>query len=81
MRADGMFRLQFSLSIIGANNTTAQLSAIHSEIFTDVFTVFQAKRFPGMIESTELSKCLARQGVRIPVRKDPLKDSEWTNDD
>ena len=27
-----------------------------------------AKRFQGMIESTNLSKAFARQGIRIPVR-------------
>jgi hypothetical protein len=32
------------------------------------FTVFSAKKFPGMIESTELSKAFAAQGIRIPVR-------------
>jgi len=33
-----------------------------------VFQVFSAKKFPGMIESTELSKKFASQGIRIPVR-------------
>lgn len=35
---------------------------------SDAFTVFSAKKFPGMIESTELSKAFASQGIRIPVR-------------
>jgi hypothetical protein len=35
---------------------------------SDSFTVFSAKKFPGMIESTELSKAFAAQGIRIPVR-------------
>jgi Velvet factor len=32
------------------------------------FEVFSAKKFPGMIESTVLSKKFASQGIRIPVR-------------
>jgi hypothetical protein len=30
--------------------------------FSDVFHVFSAKKFPGVIESTNLSKCFATQG-------------------
>lgn len=35
---------------------------------SDSFIVYSAKKFPGMIESTELSKAFAGQGIRIPVR-------------
>lgn len=35
---------------------------------SDTFQVFSAKKFPGMIESTELSKAFAHQGIRIAVR-------------
>lgn len=38
--------------------------------FSDVFTVWSAKKFPGVKESTSLSKCFAAQGVKIPIRKD-----------
>jgi len=38
--------------------------------FSDVFTVWSAKKFPGVKESTALSKCFAAQGVKIPIRKD-----------
>jgi len=38
--------------------------------FSDVFTVWSAKKFPGVKESTALSKCFATQGVKIPIRKD-----------
>lgn len=38
--------------------------------FSDVFNVFSAKKFPGVIESTSLSKCFATQGIKIPIRKD-----------
>jgi len=35
-----------------------------------VFTVWSAKKFPGVKESTALSKGFAAQGVKIPIRKD-----------
>ena len=38
--------------------------------FSDVFNVFSAKKFPGVIESTLLSKSFATQGIKIPIRKD-----------
>lgn len=38
--------------------------------FSDVFTVYSAKKFPGVVESTPLSKCFAAQGIKIPIRKD-----------
>lgn len=41
-----------------------------SSVFSDVFQVFSAKKFPGVIESTGLSKCFATQGIKIPIRKD-----------
>ncbi|KAL9107104.1 MAG: hypothetical protein Q9227_007970 [Pyrenula ochraceoflavens] len=40
--------------------------------FSDPFQVYSAKRFPGVIESTEMSKCFALQGIKIPIRKDQV---------
>jgi hypothetical protein len=39
-------------------------------VFSEPFQVFSAKKFPGVIESTTLSKCFALQGIKIPIRKD-----------
>ena len=38
--------------------------------FTEEFTVYSAKKFPGVCESTDLSKIFATQGIKIPIRKD-----------
>ena len=38
--------------------------------FSDTFTVYSAKKFPGVCESTGLSKCFASQGIKIPIRKE-----------
>lgn len=49
------------------NNGSAPVLA---STFSNVFQVFSAKKFPGVIESTALSKCFATQGIKIPIRKD-----------
>lgn len=75
VRMEGKYRLKFSLCNLGAvNNEDNSLilnqgeAPINSEQFSDIFTVYTAKRFPGMTESTELSKCFSKQGVKIPIR-------------
>lgn len=63
------------------NNGTAPVLA---SIFSDIFTVYSAKKFPGVIESTDLSKCFALQGIKIPIRKDGtranVRDKEEAED-
>ncbi len=41
-----------------------------ASVYSDRFQVYSAKKFPGVIESTALSKCFASQGIKIPIRKD-----------
>lgn len=41
-----------------------------AETFTACFKVYSAKKFPGVTDSTEISKCFAKQGVKISIRKD-----------
>lgn len=43
---------------------------ILASCFSDVFNVYSAKKFPGVCESTPLSKTFATQGIKIPIRKD-----------
>lgn len=52
------------------NHGTAPVLA---SVFSEPFQVFSAKKFPGVIESTQLSKCFALQGIKIPIRKDGMK--------
>lgn len=49
-------------------NTSA--APVLATVFTRPFQVFSAKKFPGVIESTELSRTFAQQGIKIPIRKD-----------
>jgi hypothetical protein len=83
VRTEGSFRLRFSFVNVGApsqsaNGTPSNQSSIVNTgkapvlaaCFSDVFTVYSAKKFPGVVESTHLSKCFATQGIKIPIRKD-----------
>lgn len=49
--------------------------------FSDVFQVYSAKKFPGVVESTPLSKCFATQGIKIPIRKDGLAGRRGGDDE
>ena len=49
-------------------------------VYSDKFQVYSAKKFPGVIESTPLSKCFAGQGIKIPIRKD-VKSEQSERDD
>ncbi|KFY15497.1 hypothetical protein V492_01950, partial [Pseudogymnoascus sp. VKM F-4246] len=40
------------------------------EIKSKAFTVFSAKKFPGLAESTALSRAVAEQGCRVRIRRD-----------
>jgi hypothetical protein len=83
VRTEGTFRLKLSLFDIGAGNGTNGLVERNGPTngkgpclcydFSDPFTVYSAKKFPGVIESTPLSKCFAQQGIKIPIRKDGPK--------
>ena len=59
---------------VGKLNTGA--APVLASCFSDRFEVFSAKKFPGVIESTKLSKCFATQGIKIPIRKDGFRGNE-----
>ena len=65
IRKEGRFRLQFDLFELRDGD------CIHrTTIRSDVFTVHSAKNFPGMAESTFLTRSFSDQGVRLRLRKD-----------
>ncbi|KAI7867144.1 velvet factor-domain-containing protein [Spinellus fusiger] len=71
IRTEGRYTLRFSLMKLGSCDFHANAkSRILAQVFSDPFTVFSAKKFPGMTESTELSKTFAKQGLKIPIRND-----------
>lgn len=55
---------------------------ILASCFSEVFNVYSAKKFPGVCESTPLSKTFATQGIKIPIRKDAnMKGGDGGEDD
>ncbi|KAJ1661123.1 hypothetical protein IWQ61_000059 [Dispira simplex] len=71
VRTEGRFTLKFTVTRLGGNGYGALEadSITQCSTMSDVFEVYSAKKFPGMTDSTELSRCLASQGVKIPIRK------------
>lgn len=53
-----------------ANHKLLQEAPLLASAFSKPFKVFSAKKFPGVIESTNLSRTFAKQGIKIPIRKD-----------
>lgn len=39
-------------------------------VVSNEFTVFGSRGFPGMLESTPLSRFFAEQGIKVRIRKD-----------
>ncbi|KAI9230403.1 MAG: velvet factor [Piptocephalis tieghemiana] len=80
VRTEGRYRLRFVLGQLCLNSDPggdpSRVShAIRAECFSDPFTVYAAKKFPGMTDSTDLTKCFARQGVKVMVRKARTSES------
>ncbi|CEP17861.1 hypothetical protein [Parasitella parasitica] len=61
IRMMGQYRLQFSLLHLARNKLV-------QEVFSDPFTVYSAKSYPGMKETSSLSRHLAKQGLKLTVR-------------
>ena len=39
-------------------------------VYSACFKVYSAKKFPGVADSTELSRSFAKQGIKISIRKE-----------
>lgn len=72
VRTEGSFRLKMNFVNVGngQQGVTTSVAPVLASAFSDVFQVYSAKKFPGVIESTPLSKCFATQGIKIPIRRD-----------
>ena len=84
-------RLRFSFVNVGppggpprdenAPKVNTGRAPILASAFSDVFTVYSAKKFPGVCESTPLSKKFATQGIKIPIRKDGNMKGDGDDDE
>lgn len=80
VRHEGRYRLTFSLfettkeekdfDMEPSEGDLPQGVDWRMEIKTSPFSVFSAKKFPGLMESTQLSKTVADQGCRVRIRRD-----------
>ncbi|KAJ5102576.1 Velvet factor [Penicillium argentinense] len=66
VKIEGEFRLKFSLF-----EMRKQQVIYLKTIISDRFRVSPPKNFPGMMESTFLSRSFADQGVKLRIRKEP----------
>lgn len=66
IKMEGLFRLQFNLFEMRKSEVILIKSVI-----SDAFHVHAAKNFPGMSESTFLTRSFSDQGVRLRLRKEP----------
>lgn len=92
VRTEGTFRLRFSFVNVGVpprpsngapsgQGVNTGKAPILASCFSDAFQVYSAKKFPGVCESTPLSKCFANQGIKIPIRKEGGKGNDGGDDD
>lgn len=66
VKLEGAFKLEFNLFEMREDG------CVHITSITSAqFTVFAKRNFPGMMESTPLTRTFADQGVRLRLRKEP----------
>ncbi|KAI6092631.1 velvet factor-domain-containing protein [Hypoxylon rubiginosum] len=85
-RTPGTFRLRFSLVVLDPNSVPGSKTPVCATAMSEVFTVYNAKDFPGMRASTALTKRLKEQGCLISIKKGNERshardDSEDDDDD
>ncbi|KAJ2180733.1 hypothetical protein EV180_005682 [Coemansia sp. RSA 518] len=69
IRLEGRYKLRFTLIKLPEMQQPALMAPkCVASAFSDAFDVYSIKTFPGMIESTALSRALAQQGLKIPIR-------------
>jgi hypothetical protein len=69
-RTPGSFRLKFSVIMIDPSQAgRIRHFPTLTEVQSDVFTVYNAKDFPGMVASTQLAHSLKAQGCILQLKK------------
>ncbi|KAF8525299.1 velvet factor [Gautieria morchelliformis] len=76
IRTEGTFRLRMRLMNVGvppapnglSNSVHTGVSPVLAQVFTEPFTVYSAKRFPGVPDTTALSIAFGNQGQKLPLR-------------
>jgi len=63
------------------NGINTGKAPVLASVFSEPFQVYSAKKFPGVCDSTLLSKCFATQGIKIPIRKEGQNAKGGDGDD
>jgi hypothetical protein len=80
-RTPGSFRLKFLLVVLDPTRMRpGGKSPVRASAMSDVFTVYNAKDFPGMTASTPLTKKLKEQGCLISIKKGNDKNTHARDD-
>lgn len=69
VRHEGKFRLRFSLYDRDDHSQAPNFYFV-SQIITEPVTIYSPKKFPGMPQSTLLTRAFCDQGVKLRLRKD-----------
>lgn len=94
VRTEGWFRLKMCCYVMNkfafdgnsdegpVNNESGllDLCPMVASIFSSCFKVYSAKKFPGVTDTTALSRKFAAQGIKIPIRKDGQKRKRGDQD-
>ncbi|ANB12820.1 hypothetical protein AWJ20_1092 [Sugiyamaella lignohabitans] len=76
VRIEGEYKLKFSFVRLSSTPGSNPAVPVLCESFSQPFRSYSAKKFPGVIDTTELSRYFALQGIRIPIRRLPKPDSD-----
>jgi hypothetical protein len=69
IRVEGRYRLKFDLLRLSLPHEAAlRPTQIIAECLSDIFVVYTAKKFPGMMQSTKLTLAFQRQGIKVEIR-------------
>ncbi|KAI0166072.1 hypothetical protein GGR57DRAFT_445118 [Xylariaceae sp. FL1272] len=68
-RTPGCFRLNFSFVVLSPRSVPGNSTPVAAVVMSEVFTVYNAKDFPGMRASTALTRRLKEQGCLISIKK------------
>ncbi|KAF0550668.1 velvet factor [Gigaspora margarita] len=73
VRIEGTYTLKFSFTDLReliSPTYEKVCGCVAAEVYSAPFRVYSALKFPGMTESTALSKAFAIQGIKLTIRKD-----------
>ncbi|KAI8871368.1 hypothetical protein GQ42DRAFT_115046, partial [Ramicandelaber brevisporus] len=70
VRLEGHYRLRFSLFETISDGYGGCQVEYRGSVVSNPFTVYAAKKFPGMMPASDLSRMLAERGIRVRVRNE-----------